>query len=89
MNLIGDPARLQTGRLYGIISDVIFSRNGQMLAVLVERNASPGGTFAFRHGGGKGRWEPSLSTYELPFESQNQADAAGQEADQQKFESAG
>jgi sporulation protein YlmC with PRC-barrel domain len=77
MDLIGDHARLATGVGYGVVGDIVFSGNGQMVAVLVMRDEPAGGTLAFPYPGRRGQWNPGMSYYGLPFITTKQADGAG------------
>jgi sporulation protein YlmC with PRC-barrel domain len=76
--IVGDYARLQSGLLYGYVSDVVFSRRGEMTASLVLRTAAAGGgTYAFGFPGTIGAWNPRLSYYGLPYVTADQATGAG------------
>jgi sporulation protein YlmC with PRC-barrel domain len=84
--VLGDYARLQTGYGYGYVTDVVFSRDGRLIAVLISRDAaSGGGTFAFPFPGTVGRWDPGASYYGLPFITDSQAQAAGLRIDPKRF----
>lgn len=85
--IIGDYARLQTGRAFGYVSDVLFSREGKMIAVLVTRNAAiGGGTYAFGFPGISSRnWNPGLSYYGLPFVTDQQALEAARKIELARF----
>ena len=86
--VIGDYARLQSGYGYGTVSDVVFSPDGRMIAVLVSRDTpGGGGTFAFPYRGTTGRWDPAMSYYGLPFVTDNQAREAGLRIDAKPFQS--
>lgn len=85
--VIGDNARLQPGFAYGYVSDVVFTRKGQMLAVLVTRDISGGGgTFAFGFPGTTGRWDPGAGYYGLPYITPQQASDAGIRVDHTRFQ---
>ena len=60
--VIGEFARLQAGQGFGYVSDVVFSREGAMIAVLVTRDwvAGAGGTYAFGFPGTIGQWGPEI-----------------------------
>ena len=77
-DIIGDYARLQTGKGYGYVSDVVFSPAGQMLAVLVIRDLHYGsGTVAFGFPETTtARWNPDASYYGLPYITADQANVA-------------
>jgi sporulation protein YlmC with PRC-barrel domain len=88
--IIGDYARLQTGRGYGYVNDVVLTPEGRMLAVLVTRDtAEGGGTFAFSYPGRTGRWSPDWSYYGLAFITSDQANGAGLKVDSRKFKLSG
>lgn len=83
--VVGDYVRLQTGRGYGYVNDVVISADGRMLAVLVARGAPNRGTFAFPYPGHAGRWNAAMSYYGLPYVTDDQADEAGVKIDKKKF----
>lgn len=84
--ILGEYARLQTGLAYGLVTDVVFTDQGGMLAVLVTRDArGGGGTFAFGFPGTTGRWSPRLSYYGLPYITPEDATAAGLRVDPRRF----
>ena len=84
--VIGDHARLRAGHGYGYVSDVVFNREGEMLAILVTRDRlSGGGLYAFAFPGHTGRWNPRDSYYGLPFVTPDQATAAGVRVDRSRF----
>jgi uncharacterized protein YrrD len=84
--VLGDYARLQTGYGYGYVTDVVFSRDSRLIAVLISRDAaSGGGTFAFPFPGTVGRWDPGVSYYGLPFITDSQAQSAGLRIDPKRF----
>ena len=87
--VIGDYARLQTGLGYGYVKDVVLAPPGQMVAVLIARDARTGiGTVAFPYPGRTGRWSPEMSYYGLPFVTLEQADAAATKVNPKHFETA-
>lgn len=84
--VVGDIARLQAGQGYGYVSDLVFSRLGKMLAVVVTRDAAAGGgSYAFRYPGTTGRWDPRLSYYGLPYITEEQAANAAIKLDTDRF----
>ena len=84
--VMGDYARLQSGYGWGYVSDVVFTRDGRLVAVLVNREASAGGgAFAFPFRGIDSPWDPGWSYYGLPFATANQAEAAGLRVDPRRF----
>ena len=81
--VIGDYARLQTGLGYGYVKDIVLDPSGQMVAVLIARDARitfPGRT---------GRWSPAMSYYGLPFVTSDQADAAAMKVNVKRFNTDG
>ena len=88
--VIGDIARLQAGQGYGYVSDLVFSRDGKLLAVVITRDAAAGGgTYAFRYPGTTGRWDPRMSYYGLPYITDEQAARAAIKVDSSRFEGVG
>lgn len=60
--VVGDYVRLQTGRGYGYVSDVVFGSDGVMSFIIVTRSEDVGGgKFAFPYPGQTGRWDARLS----------------------------
>jgi hypothetical protein len=77
---------LQTGLAFGYVSDIIFSPDANMLAVLVLRDATAGrGLYAFGFPGTTGRWDPSAGYYGLPYVTTDQANAAAIRVDPKRF----
>jgi hypothetical protein len=88
--VIGDIARLQAGQGYGYVSDLAFSRDGKLLALVITRDAAGrGGTYAFRYPGTTGRWDPRMSYYGLPYITKEQATQAAIRIDVNRFEGIG
>jgi sporulation protein YlmC with PRC-barrel domain len=86
-HVIGDYARLQAGQGYGYVSDVAFTRRGDMLAVLVTRDATAGGgiyAFGFPRSPVP-RWDPSTGYYGLPYVTARQADEAAVRVQSSRF----
>ena len=85
--IIGDYARLQAGQGYGYVSDAVFTRGGDLKAVLITREArAGGGTFAFgfpEHP--VGRWNAGATYYGLPYATAEHADAAALRVDLTRF----
>jgi sporulation protein YlmC with PRC-barrel domain len=85
--VIGDYARLQTGLGYGYVKDIVLAPPGQMVAVLIARDARMGtGTVAFPYPGHTGRWSPEMSYYGLPFVTSEQADDAATRVNPKRFQ---
>ena len=88
--VVGEYARLQAGQGYGYVSDIVFSRDGTMIAVLITRGLrQEGGTYAFGFPGFLGQWRPDMSYYGLPYVTARQATAAGLRVDPKRFEDGG
>lgn len=84
--LVGDYARLQTGRGYGHVTDAVFTRDGRVMAVLIARDATAGGgTYAFPAGSFKTGWDPGWSYYGLPHVTPSQAESAGLRVEAERF----
>jgi hypothetical protein len=84
--IIGDYARLQTGQAYGYASDVVFTDQGRMLAVLITRDSiAGGGVHAFAFPGTTGRWNPGGGYYGLPYVTADQAARAAVSVDARRF----
>ena len=74
---IGDYARLRAGQGYGHVSDAVFTRAGNQIAVLITRDA--------RNGGGAdafdspecpvARWNAGAGYFGLPYVTAEHADA--------------
>lgn len=88
--VLGDYARLQAGQGYGYVTDIVFTEQGQMLAVLIARDAlAGGGTYAFPYPGKTGPWSPDMSYYGLPYVSLEHANEQGLAVDKRKFADVG
>lgn len=96
--VIGDNARLRTGYLFGYVTDVVFSRDGRVMAALVAPDTSEtqgqqtggGSVLAFSfQGRTTGQWDPGSSYFGLPAVSPEGARQAGLEIEPQRFASAG
>ncbi len=84
--LIGEYARLKDGKGFGYVSDVVFGKNGKIMAVLVDRDkANGGGTYGYPYYGYNGGWRPGADRYALPFSSLEMASQAPQ-VDKSKLE---
>ena len=84
--VIGDYARLQTGLGYGYVKDIVLAPPGQMVAVLIARDAGRGaGTVAFPYPGRTGRWSSDMRYYGLPFVTTEQADDAAMKVDPKRL----
>lgn len=67
--LRGDYVRLMYGPGFGQVQDVVFNRNGQVIAVLVTRDVTyGGGVFAYPYYGYDYGWRPGWAYYAIPFE---------------------
>ena len=84
--VIGDYARLQTGMGYGYVTDVVFTKDGRLGAVLVTRQIGAAGTTtAFPFPGVQSPWDPGASYFGLPQITVEQADRAGVVVDASRF----
>jgi len=85
--IIGDYARLQAGQGYGYVSDAVFTRAGNLIAVLITRDArSGGGTYAFGFPERPvERWNAGASYFGLPYVTAEHADAAAIPVDLTRF----
>ena len=70
---------------YGYVTDVVFTGDGRLMAVLIAREASAGGTYAFPAGSFRAGWDPGWSYYGLPFVTPSQAEAAGLRVEPGRF----
>jgi sporulation protein YlmC with PRC-barrel domain len=87
--VIGDYARLQTGHGYGYVTDVVFTKDGRLGAVLVTRQTGANGTTtAFPFPAVQGPWDPGASYFGLPHVTAEQADKAGVVVDASRFSQA-
>lgn len=73
--LFGDYARVQSGRAFGYVSDLIFSNGGTLQAILVQRDQN-GGTYAVPFRGWTGRWLSGMSDFGLPYATLGRAELA-------------
>ncbi|ANW00884.1 PRC-barrel domain-containing protein [Bradyrhizobium icense] len=85
--IIGDYARLQAGQGYGYVSDAVFTRAGNLIAVLITRDSrSGGGTYAFGFPERPvERWNAGASYFGLPYATAEHADAAAIPVDLTRF----
>lgn len=73
-DLMGDYVRLQNGRDYGYVTDVVFGRDGNLQAVLVQPDITfdqagyAGGAYAYPFYGYDYGFEPLEQTYDLPYD---------------------
>lgn len=67
--LLGDYAVLQGGIGYGYVDDVIFSKDGRIMALIVQSSiaAFGFGAYAFPYYGYKYGWQPYDNIYVLPY----------------------
>jgi hypothetical protein len=77
--LIGDYARLSSGVGFGYVTDVVFSRDGQILATLINRDVAYGaGLYGYPYYGWGYGWVPTLDYYALPYETPELAADVGE-----------
>lgn len=75
--LIGDSVMLQDRQGYGTVDDVIFDRQNQLAAVVVDADYGYGygvGPYAYPYYGYDAGWDPGLGHYELPYGRDTVAD---------------
>lgn len=74
-DLIDDFAVLRDGQSYGYVDDVIFDRQGQLQAVVVEPDVAYGarGPYAYPFYGYNVGWDPGYDYYQLPYTEQEVA----------------
>jgi sporulation protein YlmC with PRC-barrel domain len=68
--LLNDYANLQGGAGYGYVNDVLFSKQGEVQAVIVNAaNGGPNvrGPYAYPFYGYERGWSPGASSYEVPY----------------------
>jgi sporulation protein YlmC with PRC-barrel domain len=85
--VIGDRARLQTGRGYGYVRDVVFTPEGRLRAVLITRGIRLGGgtvAFGFPRSPSE-RWRAGAAYYGLPYVTSDQANLAAVTVDLGRF----
>lgn len=83
--LIGDYARLRNGLGFGYVTDIVFSREGQLMATLVNRDVAYGaGLYGYPYYGWGYGWYPTLDYYALPYDNPELA-AAAPTVDYDKF----
>lgn len=76
-NLLNDYATLRGGVGYGYVSDVVFSRDGALEAVVVQPDYAGygmGGAFAYPFYGQRYGWQPGADYYEMPYAEDELAD---------------
>lgn len=72
--LIGDYARLQDGTGYGLVSDVVISREGRISGVIVTRDIGLGaGAYGYPYYGYGYGFDPGFNWYGMPYSSPDQA----------------
>lgn len=68
--LLDDYVLLNDGTPYGYVNDVLFSKNGQIMAIMVTASAAYGaGVYAFPFNGYMYGWQPYDNVYTLPYEA--------------------
>lgn len=75
--LIGDSVMLQDRQGYGTVDDVIFDRQNQLVAVVVDADYGYGygvGPYAYPYYGYDAGWDPGLGYYEMPYDRNTVAD---------------
>ncbi|CAM4239063.1 PRC-barrel domain-containing protein [Vreelandella rituensis] len=68
-DLLDDYASVGEGNGYGYIDNVLFSTEGKIQAVVIEADSTYGGeAYAYPFHGYDAGWDPSYSTYVLPYD---------------------
>ncbi|HEY9120218.1 MAG TPA: PRC-barrel domain-containing protein [Marinobacter sp.] len=68
-DFLDDYASLEGGVGYGYVENVIFSKDGQMEAVVIQADSAFGGDdYAYPFYGYDYNWDPGYATYELPYD---------------------
>jgi hypothetical protein len=71
------------------VTDVVFTKDGRLGAVLVTRAEGSGAsTLAFPFSGVRSLWDPGASYFGLPHATADQADKAGVPVDPSRFSQA-
>jgi hypothetical protein len=84
--LIGDYTRLRGGAGYGRVSDVVLSREGKMLGMVVTRDIGwGGGLYGYPFYGWGYGFDPGNNYYALPFGTADEA-ARAPKLDYRRFE---
>lgn len=70
--LVNDYSNLQSGAGYGYVDNAVFSKDGELLAVLIMASGGYGpGTMAYPFYGYSYGWQPGFSSYQLPYSEQD------------------
>ncbi|MEH6641672.1 PRC-barrel domain-containing protein [Vreelandella glaciei] len=68
-DLLDDYASIGEGNGYGYVDNVLFSEEGKVQGVVIEADSAYGGdTYAYPFDGFDAGWDPSYSTYVLPYD---------------------
>ena len=68
-DLLNDYASVGEGQGYGYVDNVLFEESGKIQAVIIESDSAyGGGTYAYPFYGYHDGWDPSYSTYTLPYD---------------------
>ena len=75
-DLLDDYASIGEGTGYGYVDNVLFTEDGKVQAVVVEADSAYGSdTYAYPFYGFGSGWDPSYSTYTLPYDEADLDDA--------------
>ena len=69
---IGDVVALKDAPSYGVVDDVVFGDDGDIVSVMVRPNYGygyAGGMYAYPYYGADYGWRPGLGHYNLPYSS--------------------
>ena len=73
-DLLHDYAIFPGGKGYGYVDDVLFTRKGEIQAVVIQTgSAYPSGQFAYPFDPVSGDWMPSFAAFTVPFDRQQAA----------------
>lgn len=87
-DVIGDYVRVQSGYGYGVVTDIVFGKSGDMIAVLAVQDRQPGRAAeltAFPFTGVQGQWDPGLPYFGLPYPTLALAEKAAIKLDRGKL----
>ncbi|NYS62031.1 PRC-barrel domain-containing protein [Vreelandella salicampi] len=82
-DLLDDYASVGEGNGYGYVDNVLFKEDGEIQAVVIEADSSYGGEpYAYPFHGFDTGWDPSYSTYTLPYDEADLDDATAFDYDE-------
>lgn len=82
-DLLDDYASVGEGAGYGYVDNVLFTEDGKIQAVVIEADSAYGGeTYAYPFSGFGSGWDPSYTTYTLPYDEADLDDATAFDYDE-------